>query len=231
MISMVRNDNSHLTHNKHIFSQEYCTLMWKVASMPFSLPADKASGSADARLQTDTELRLSASQLAASFVLETLVHARDRSQLTMWIDFLREQISADNRLGCWFAERIADPDCLWAQKLFLQSPVPEARAAAVAIYIQVFRHARPTRGSYNDQADGPAANVVKFMSSYVGLLPCAHRYWPNLMHYFQLLFEFASLGHAECEELLRQQLVSPQCRSRRPPCHRSSCEVACNLLM
>jgi hypothetical protein len=208
MISMVRSDNLHLMHNRQIFSQEYCDLMWKVVSMPFSLPEAGPSSATLRQLHADEDLQLAASQLAVSFVLGTLVHAKDRTQLAMWVGFLRKQVSSDCRVRSWFLETMAGTNCVWAQKLFLQSPVPEARAAALAIFMQVLSCVRPAAGTYNDHADGPpVSHVVKFMSNYVGLLPSAHRYWQNLMHYFQLLFEFASLGDAECEELLRQQLV------------------------
>jgi hypothetical protein len=77
-------DNTRFLQDKNILEHTYFGFMWQMCGyIPTTLPRDD-----------ENQVPLLAAKLSASFVLETLIHAKEKPTMLQWIELLTKQFNS-----------------------------------------------------------------------------------------------------------------------------------------
>lgn len=107
-------DNIQFRHDKHIFDTTYFNFMWLLcSSVPPTLPDNK-------------EVMLSNIKLGTSFMLETLIHAKEKVLLKNWSDLLMSLYEHSTEASQWLLETLARDEG-WLMQVFVKCPVQSIR--------------------------------------------------------------------------------------------------------
>ena len=95
-----------------MFEPSYFNFMWQ-----FCGTVPKSIGS---------EVTLHTTKLAASFLLETLVHSREKPHMKGWVELLMFGFEHSSEVCEWLLNQMAEDDW-WLQQLFIRCPAQHLR--------------------------------------------------------------------------------------------------------
>lgn len=111
-------DNIQFLHDKHIFDTTYFNFIWLLcSSLPPTLPDSQ-------------EVILSNIKLSTSFLLETLVHSKEKLLLKNWSELLVGHLESSSSACEWFLNMLAVDDW-WLQQMFVKCPVQTIRHVSI----------------------------------------------------------------------------------------------------
>ncbi|XP_048585971.1 ubiquitin carboxyl-terminal hydrolase 34 isoform X2 [Nematostella vectensis] len=197
-------DNIQFLHDKHIFDTTYFNFMWFLCS---SIPPT---------LESTQEVFLSNMQLGTSFLLETLVHSKEKLLLKNWSDLLIHHLEQTSDTSQWFLETLSSDDW-WLQKLLVKCPVQNIRqmfARLCAHALQALRMFNVKDAEEELTADEDERSLFPFATRFIKAILKLLEYnvtrlhIKNLSEYFWLIHQFALAGEEEREFLLSIDAIS-----------------------
>ena len=112
-------DNVQFLRDKLIFDTTYFNFMWQFCS---SVPKTIEDGS--------DHLNYFSIKVAVSFLLETLVHSREKPYMKRWMELIMRGFEKCGPACEWMLDYIAGDDW-WLQQLFVKCPVQLIRQVSV----------------------------------------------------------------------------------------------------
>ena len=210
-------DNISFLRDKSIFEHTYFDFMWQICGyIPQTLPST-----------TTSKVTLLSARLATSFVLETLIHAKEKPTIANWIELLTKQFNSSQQACEWLMDHLAEDDW-WPIQILLRCPNQMVRQLFQRLCIHVIVQLKPTQAPLYLQPlsdDSDDSNDLEVMT-HVGRFSCVTRFIrkllslisienlsakPHLKHlteYFAFLCEFAKQGDEECKFLLAVEAIS-----------------------
>ncbi|KAM7288964.1 ubiquitin carboxyl-terminal hydrolase 34 [Ixodes scapularis] len=203
-------DNMQFLQDKSIFDHTYFNFLYQVSS---SVPQTLSCGE---------EATLLAAQLGTSFVLETLIHAKEKPTMAQWIELLTKQFNASQAACEWFLDHMAEDEC-WPVQILIRCPNQVVRQLFQRLCIHVINQLQPGHSSlylqpYPDSDDssdvdlsqiGQYSCVTRFVRKLLALIEHgAKQHLRHLTEYFAFLLEFAKMGEEECQFLLSVEAIS-----------------------
>lgn len=204
-------DNMQFLQDKNIFEHTYFGFIWQICGyIPTTL-------SKDPQLQVS----LRASQLSTSFVLETLIHAKEKPTMLQWIELLTKQFNTCPSACEWFLDHMAESDW-WPQQILIKCPnqmvrqmfqrllihvISQLRSAHMDLYLQPFIEGDD--GEIDVSELGTKSCVTRFIKKMLTIIE--HGVRPHskyLTEYFAFLLEFAKMGDEECFFLINSNAIS-----------------------
>ncbi|XP_021379697.1 ubiquitin carboxyl-terminal hydrolase 34-like isoform X3 [Mizuhopecten yessoensis] len=204
-------DNMHFLQDKNIFEHTYFGFIWQICGyIPTTL-------SKDPQLQVS----LRASQLSTSFVLETLIHAKEKPTMLQWIELLTKQFNTCPSACEWFLDHMAESDW-WPIQILIKCPnqmvrqmfqrllihvISQLRSAHMDLYLQPFIEGDD--GEIDVSELGTKSCVTRFIKKMLTIIE--HGVRPHskyLTEYFAFLLEFAKMGDEECFFLINSNAIS-----------------------
>ncbi|CAG2161635.1 unnamed protein product [Oppiella nova] len=211
-------DNISFLRDKSIFEHTYFDFMWQICGyIPQTLPTNQSS----------PKVTLQSARLATSFVLETLIHAKEKPTIANWIELLTKQFNSSQQACEWLMDHLAEDDW-WPIQILLRCSNQMVRQLFQRLCIHVIVQLKPSQAPLylqplNDDSDD--SNDVEVLT-HVGRFSCVTRFIrkllslisienlnakPHLKHlteYFAFLCEFAKQGDEECKFLLAVEAIS-----------------------
>ncbi|XP_048258866.1 ubiquitin carboxyl-terminal hydrolase 34-like isoform X4 [Haliotis rufescens] len=204
-------DNTQFLQDKNLFEHTYFGFMWQICGyITTTLPKDDNS-----------IVPLKAAQLSTSFVLETLIHAKEKPTMLQWIELLTKQFNSCPAACEWFLDHMADSDW-WPQQILIKCPNQMVRQMFQRLVIHVIgqlRHShfdlymQPIVESEDGVVDvteiGNRSCVTRFIKKMLTIIE--HGVRPHskyLTEYFAFLLEFAKTGEEECNFLISINAIS-----------------------
>lgn len=109
---LIWEDNYQFLQDKLVFEPAYFNFIWQFCS---AVP--KSIG---------TEVTFNSTKLATSFLLETLVHSREKPHMKGWVELLMYGFEHCPKVCEWFLNHMSDDDW-WLQQLFIKCPAQHIR--------------------------------------------------------------------------------------------------------
>jgi ubiquitin carboxyl-terminal hydrolase 34 len=210
-------DNIAFLRDKSIFEHTYFDFMWQICGyIPQTLPTNSSS-----------KITLLSARLATSFVLETLIHAKEKPTIANWIELLTKQFNSSQQACEWLMDHLAEDDW-WPIQILLRCSNQMVRQLFQRLCIHVIVQLKPTQAPLYLQPlsdDSDDSNDLEVIT-HVGRFSCVTRFIrkllslisienlnakPHLKHlteYFAFLCEFAKQGDEECKFLLAVEAIS-----------------------
>ncbi|XP_077522253.1 ubiquitinyl hydrolase 1 puf isoform X2 [Amblyomma americanum] len=203
-------DNMQFLQDKSIFDHTYFNFLYQMC------------GSIPQTLSCGEEATLLAAQLGTSFVLETLIHAKEKPTMAQWIELLTKQFNASKAACEWFLDHMAEDEC-WPVQILIRCPNQVVRQLFQRLCIHVINQLQPGHSSlylqpYPDSDDssdvdisqiGQYSCVTRFVRKLLALIEHgAKQHLRHLTEYFAFLLEFAKMGEEECQFLLSIEAIS-----------------------
>ncbi|XP_041468588.1 ubiquitin carboxyl-terminal hydrolase 34-like isoform X2 [Lytechinus variegatus] len=204
-------DNTRYLQDSYIFDLNYMNFMWQVCNfLPATLPNPQ-------------EVQLIASKLTTSFMLETLIHSKEKPNTKQWMELMTNQFHTCPLACEWFLDYMATDDW-WPQQILIKCPIQTCRQLFQRLCIHVIRQLREKHaplylhavieGNHDEhdiQPDeiGNVSCVTRFIKKLllvisVGVRPqCKH-----LTEYFSVLYDFAKIGEDEAQFLTSVEAIS-----------------------
>ncbi|CAG2106043.1 unnamed protein product, partial [Medioppia subpectinata] len=211
-------DNISFLRDKSIFEHTYFDFMWQICGyIPQTLPTNQSS----------PKVTLLSARLATSFVLETLIHAKEKPTIANWIELLTKQFNSSQQACEWLMDHLAEDDW-WPIQILLRCSNQMVRQLFQRLCIHVISQLKPTQAPLYLQPlsdDSDDSNDLEVLT-HVGRFSCVTRFIrkllslisienlnakPHLKHlteYFAFLCEFAKQGDEECKFLLAVEAIS-----------------------
>lgn len=194
-------DNIQFLHDKHVFDTTYFNFMWFICSnIPPSLPESK-------------EVMLSNVKLGTSFLLETLVHAKEKLLIKNWADLLLSQYEQSSLACLWLLETLTSED--WLLQVMVKCPIQNIRHMFARLCLDVIQILRPLYVSHvseDDDEDDERPHFTYVRGFVKGLFKLLEQnikaYVKNLPEVFWFIYQFADLGGEEREFLLKMDAIS-----------------------
>ncbi|RWS31314.1 hypothetical protein B4U80_00975 [Leptotrombidium deliense] len=207
-------DNMQFLRDKSIFEHNYFDFVWQVCSQ---VP-----------LTSSNKIVVLSTQLSVSFVLETLIHSKEKPTIANWIELLTKQFNASSDSCEWLVDHLADNYLQWPVQILLKCPNQMVRQLFQRLCIHVISQLRssqcdlylePLTQPKNDNVEddvlpnvGNCSCVTRFVRKLLLLIKCNNIVVkPHLKHlteYFTFLYEFAKMGEEECVFLLKVEAIS-----------------------
>ncbi|KAL5008333.1 hypothetical protein ScPMuIL_013914 [Solemya velum] len=204
-------DNMQFLQDKNIIEHTYFGFMWQICGyIPTTLSRDSAS-----------LVPLLVAQLSTSFVLETLIHAKEKPTMLQWIEFLTKQFNSCQSACEWFLDHMAESDW-WPQQILIKCPNETVRQLFQRLVIHVITQLRPVHihlyltpvvesedGEIDVEELGSKSCVTRFVKKMLAIIE--HGVRPHskyLSEYFAFLLEFAKMGEKECIFLIHVNAIS-----------------------
>ncbi|XP_070576482.1 ubiquitin carboxyl-terminal hydrolase 34-like isoform X2 [Ptychodera flava] len=203
-------DNMQFQQDKNIFDHAYVNFMWSMCSfIPTTLPEPNL-------------VQLMAAQLNTTFVLETLIHAKEKPTMLQWIELMTKHFNTC-ALACeWFLDFMANDDC-WPMQILIKCPNQIVRQMFQRLCVHVMqqlreRHAPLYLHPMLDEEEemeippeeiGNFSCVTRFIKRLLSIIE--HGAKPHIKHlteYFSLLYDFARMGEPECNFLLSIEAIT-----------------------
>ncbi|KAJ7390778.1 Ubiquitin carboxyl-terminal hydrolase 34 [Desmophyllum pertusum] len=197
----IGHDNIQFLHDKHVFDTTYFNFMWLICSnIPPSVPESR-------------EVVLSNVQLGTSFLLETLVHAKEKLLIKNWADLLLTQYEQSFMVCQWFLQTLASEE--WLLQVLVKCPIQSIRHMFVRLCLDVIQILRPLYATHADEEADVEAERTYFVC-ISGFVKAVFRlleqnikaYVKNLSEVFWFIHQFAVLGSQEREFLLKMDAIS-----------------------
>ncbi|KAG1678108.1 Ubiquitin carboxyl-terminal hydrolase 34 [Nymphon striatum] len=125
-------DNMQFLQDKSIFEHTYFNFMWQICGI---IPQT---------LTKHPEITLMSAKLSTSFVLETLIHAKEKPTMVQWIELLTKQFNASQSACEWFMEHMAEDDW-WPVQILIKCPNQVVRQMFQRLCIHVINKLKPLR--------------------------------------------------------------------------------------
>ncbi|XP_078316021.1 ubiquitin carboxyl-terminal hydrolase 34-like isoform X4 [Crassostrea virginica] len=204
-------DNTQFLQDNNIFEHTYFGFMWQICGyIPTTLPKDP-----------DTQVSLKAAQLSTSFVLETLIHSKEKPTMLQWIELLTKQFNSCPAACEWFLDHMAESDW-WPQQILIKCPNQMVRQMFQRLLIHVISQLKPAHvelylqpliesddGEIDISELGSKSCVTRFIKKMLSILE--HGVRPHskfLTEYFAFLLEFAKMGDEESYFLINVNAIS-----------------------
>lgn len=203
-------DNMHFLQDKSVFEHTYFNFMWQIC------------GYIPQTLSGYQEVTLLSAKLGTSFVLETLIHAKEKPTIAQWIELLTKQFNASQQACEWFLDHMAENNW-WPVQILIKCPNQVVRQLFQRLCIHVINQLKPVHSSmylqpYSDSDDssdvdisqvGQYSCVTRFIKKLLTLIEHgAKQHLKHLTEYFAFLLEFAKMGEEECQFLLSIETIS-----------------------
>ncbi|KAL1414805.1 hypothetical protein MTO96_007264 [Rhipicephalus appendiculatus] len=203
-------DNMQFLQDKSIFDHTYFNFLYQMC------------GSIPQTLSCGEEATLLAAQLGTSFVLETLIHAKEKPTMAQWIELLTKQFNASKAACEWFLDHMAEDEC-WPVQILIKCPNQVVRQLFQRLCIHVINQLQPGHSAlylqpYPDSDDssdvdisqiGQYSCVTRFVRKLLALIEHgAKQHLRHLTEYFAFLLEFAKMGEEECQFLLSIEAIT-----------------------
>jgi len=200
-------DNVQFLHDKLIFDMGYFNFMWQFCH---SIP--KTIG-------TKHSVNYLSIKLAASFLLETLVHSREKPHMKTWMEMLLGGLEKCHAACEWLLDSMGGDDW-WLQQMFIKCPAQPLRQMFGQLCLHAIKILRPVHiDKYchmsdddcesNDADDASYSPIIMFMKATLSLLEENVRpHCKNLGELFHFIFQFVSLGQEECIFMLNVDAIS-----------------------
>jgi ubiquitin carboxyl-terminal hydrolase 34 len=158
-------ENTNFLFDRNIFDEQYFVFAARLVQLELSAPPAGPYSLCRSnpfvcvcvltrRISTDPAVALAAddpsllaTQLAVRFVLETLVHAKEKASLPQWLELVGSRLRASQSASAWFLGYAARPECSWVKQLLLACPLPEIRAAFGQLAMDALRTLHPVEAS------------------------------------------------------------------------------------
>lgn len=203
-------DNMQFLQDKSIFDHTYFNFLYQICGyIPQTFPSSD-------------EITLLSAKLGTSFVLETLIHAKEKPTIAQWIELLTKQFNASQSACEWFLDHMAEDDW-WPIQILIKCPNQVVRQLFQRLCIHVINQLQPCHSAlylqpYPDSDDssdvdlsqiGQYSCVTRFVKKLLSLIEHgAKQHLKHLTEYFAFLLEFAKMGEAECQFLLSIEAIS-----------------------
>ncbi|KAI0239771.1 Ubiquitin carboxyl-terminal hydrolase 34 [Lamellibrachia satsuma] len=165
-----------------------------------------------------------AAQLSTSFVLETLIHAKEKPTMLQWIELLTKQFNSCHSACEWFLNTMAEDDW-WPQQILIKCPNQMVRQMFQRLLIHVINQLKTTHSKWylyplseSDDFDeevvevaamGNKSCVTRFIKKMLAIIDHGSKpHCKYLTEYFAFLHEFAKMGSNESQFLLRINAIS-----------------------
>ncbi|XP_064621669.1 ubiquitin carboxyl-terminal hydrolase 34-like isoform X2 [Lineus longissimus] len=204
-------DNTRFLQDKNILEHTYFGFMWQMCGyIPTTLPRDD-----------EHQVPLLAAKLSASFVLETLIHAKEKPTMLQWIELLTKQFNSCHAACEWFLDHMAEDDW-WCQQILIKCPNQVVRQMFQRLLIHVITQLKPTHVELylhplteRDDEDidpseiGNKSCVTRFIKKMLAIVQQGAK--PSSKHlaeYFAFFLDFAKMGDDECIFLIQLSTIS-----------------------
>ncbi|GFW68785.1 ubiquitin carboxyl-terminal hydrolase 34 [Trichonephila clavipes] len=203
-------DNMQFLQDKSLFEHTYFDFMWQICSyIPQTLSAHN-------------DIILLSAKLGTSFVLETLIHAKEKPTIAQWIELLTKQFNASQPACEWFLDHMAENNW-WPVQILIKCPNQIVRQLFQRLCIHVITQLKPVHSAMylqpfsdsDDSSDGDISQigqyscVTRFIRKLLTLIEHgAKQHLKHLTEYFAFLLEFAKMGEEECQFLLSIEAIS-----------------------
>ncbi|KPM06040.1 ubiquitin specific protease-like protein 2 [Sarcoptes scabiei] len=208
LVDWIWGDNISFIRDKLIFEHAYFDFVWRVCAVtPQSFSSIYSSQSA-----------LISTRLATLFVLETLIHAKEKPTIANWIELLTKQFNNSKNACEWLMNHLAENDW-WPIQILFKCSNQMVRQLFIRLCIHVIVKLRPINSSIylhslnhqhcEDNRVVPLelyTCVTRFISRLIHLIDIdriSTRHSIKYFHeYFSFLLEYAKQGDEECRFLL-----------------------------
>ncbi|KAL8583540.1 hypothetical protein ACOMHN_054856 [Nucella lapillus] len=200
-------DNMQYLKDKNIFEHSYFNFIWQVCGyLPNTMPRPLNDTTA-----VPNDVLLKATQLTASFVLETLIHSKEKPTMLQWIETLTKHFNKCHDACEWFLDHMASDDW-WVSQIFIKCPTTMVRQLFHRLLFHVINELRPEHTQfYLETAPGEDVSemgnrscVTRFVKKVLAILDTnVRQYSKHLSEYLHFLQDFAKMGEEECSFLLR----------------------------
>ncbi|RWS07088.1 hypothetical protein B4U79_12772 [Dinothrombium tinctorium] len=207
-------DNMQFLRDKSIFEHNYFDFIWQVCSQ--------------VALTSSTKIVVLSTQLSVSFVLETLIHSKEKPTIANWIELLTKQFNASAESCEWLIDHLADNYLQWPVQILLKCPnqmvrqlfqrlcihvISQLRSSQSSLYLKQSGKTRESNKDEDSLPDvGNCSCITRFVRKLLLLIKCNNIVIkPHLKHlteYFTFLYEFAKMGEEECMFLLKVEAIS-----------------------
>jgi hypothetical protein len=126
----ILNDNYQFNRDKSLFEHSYFHFMWQVCAY---IP------------QTTTcslPVHLHSTQLATAFVVETLIHSKEKPTIANWIELLTKQFNANPDACEWLIDHISEHYFQWPVQILFRCPNQMVRQLFQRLCIHVITQLR-----------------------------------------------------------------------------------------
>ncbi|CAL1294964.1 unnamed protein product [Larinioides sclopetarius] len=203
-------DNMQFLQDKSLFEHTYFDFMWQICSY---IPQT---------LSGHNDIILLSAKLGTSFVLETLIHAKEKPTIAQWIELLTKQFNASQPACEWFLDHMAENNW-WPVQILIKCPNQIVRQLFQRLCIHVITQLKPIHSAMylqpfsdsDDSSDGDISQigqyscVTRFIRKLLTLIEHgAKQHLKHLTEYFAFLLEFAKMGEEECQFLLSIEAIS-----------------------
>uniref|UniRef100_T1IPZ0 ubiquitinyl hydrolase 1 n=1 Tax=Strigamia maritima TaxID=126957 RepID=T1IPZ0_STRMM len=203
-------DNMQFLQDKNIFEHTYFNFMWQICGyIPQTMAQPK-------------DVTLMSSKLSTSFVLETLIHAKEKPTMVQWIELLTKQCNSSQSACEWFMDHMAENDW-WPVQILIKCPNQVVRQMFQRLCIHVINKLKPVHSAlylqpYVDSDDssdvdiaqiGRYSCVTRFIRKLLSLIEHgAKQHCKHLTEYFTFLLEFAKMGEEESQFLIATEAIA-----------------------
>ncbi|XP_064603807.1 ubiquitin carboxyl-terminal hydrolase 34-like isoform X2 [Liolophura sinensis] len=204
-------DNMQFLQDKNIFEHTYFAFMLNICGyIPPTLPKDDYQ-----------QISLMASQLSTSFVLETLIHAKEKPTMLQWIELLTKQFNSCPGACEWFLDHMAEDDW-WPQQILIKCPNQVVRQMFQRLLIHVIKQLKPAHvelyllpmiegddGGVDVAELDSKTCVTRFVKKMLSILE--HGVRPHskyLTEYFAFLLDFSKMGDEESLFMIHINAIS-----------------------
>jgi hypothetical protein len=97
-----------------------------------------------ARLGDQEDLPLRTVQFGCSFLLNVVLHCRERAGMRAWVTVLRQAFQSFPHTALWFVKNLLSPDCSWLDDFLMRCSDPLARGTFVQLVVQAASVVAPT---------------------------------------------------------------------------------------
>ena len=184
----------------------YFNFVWQMASgVPTSLPRES---------HAQQQVGVMVAKLGCSFVLETLIHAKEKPTMLQWIELICKQFNACAQASEWFLSHMAADDW-WPQQILIRCPNQVVRQMFQRLVIHAIRRLQQTHSVRYllEPLDACTSScVTRFILRMLGVMNSPRLHCKHLTEYFAFLVDFAKMGDAEAQFLLRVNAIAHMVR-------------------
>ncbi|KAJ6218179.1 hypothetical protein RDWZM_009336 [Blomia tropicalis] len=210
LMNWIWDDNISFLRDQFIFEHSYFDFIWKVcAQVPQTLSTTFSVKA--------TEI---AAELATLFLLETLIHAKEKPTIANWIELLTKQFNNSLNACEWLINYLANCDW-WSIQILFKCSNQMVRQLFIRLCIHVIVKLKPAPCNalflHHLNSDGMKTVdrykcVTRFIRRLLSLIDIDNMSIKpnikNLTEYFSFLYEFAKQGDEECSFLISIEAIS-----------------------
>nr|XP_027200113.1 ubiquitin carboxyl-terminal hydrolase 34-like [Dermatophagoides pteronyssinus] len=233
LIDWIWSDNLSFVRDKLIFEHTYFDFIWKVVTQT---PYTFTTGIITTTTTLSNKSTLISIRLATLFVLETLIHSKEKPTIPNWIELLIKQFNNSKKACEWIMNHLAENDW-WSMKILFKCSNQTVRQIFVRLCIHVIQKLKSSSSIYmhsltttttatnvalssnEDLVIRPSSvdlhlnhSVINFIKRLISLINSdLIMSRPNIKYlseYFSFLLEFAKQGDEEYQLLLSIGTIS-----------------------